>query len=139
MAPEETGSISRERLNQRRVPQNSRVPSEESDSVVSNAGRRFQKTRIKITTELNSLQTAENVHTEVLKERVKMVKEDLKALRVNDILDKFPYEPQMDEVYGYTADNIEDWADLCEGRIRKIQILAEQQISERKAATTNDC
>ena len=66
-----------------------------------------------------------------------MVKEDLKALRINDILDKFPYEPQMDEVFGATADNIEDWADLCEKRIREIQILAEQQISERKAATTN--
>ena len=59
------------------------------------------------------------------------------ALRVNEVLDKFLYEPNLDEIYGDTADNIEDWADLCERMIRELQILAEQQISERKTATTS--
>ena len=61
-----------------------------------------------------------------------MVKEDLKALRINDILDKFPYEPQMDEVYGYTADNIEDWADLCEEGLEKYKSWQTNRLVKEK-------
>ena len=116
------------------MPQSSRAPSE-SGSIISNAVRRFQRARVKITAQLNSLETDEEVHTKELKERVKIVKENFKALRINEILDRFLYDPNQDEIYGAFADEIDDWSELCDGKIEELKIRAERQISQRKAAT----
>ena len=97
-------------------PVSSRAPSE-SGSILSNAGRRFQRARVKITAQLNTLETDKDVHTEELKERVKIVANNFKALKIDDILDRFLYDPNQDEIYGASADNIDEWSEEVEAEL----------------------
>ena len=48
------------------------------------------------------------VHSEELKVRIKTIPTNFKALDIDNILDIFLYDPNTDEVFGFTLDNIED-------------------------------
>ena len=73
--------------------------------------------RVKISTQLEALESDQSIHTEELKERIKIIGRNFKSLDIEDILDRFLYDPNQDEVLGFTSDNIEDWSENLEARI----------------------
>merc|ERR1712030_147493 len=117
--------------------QSSKKGSDNSTSILSIAGNRFQKSRKKLTESVMALEGNSEIHTDVLNEKIKRISKDFKAINIDNILEKFIYDPNCDEIFEGTAQEISDWYDDLESRIEHLQDLAEGQIAERKSAVSS--
>ena len=117
--------------------QSSKKGSGSSSSIQSIAGIRFQKQRRKLNKAVTDLEDNTEIHTDFLNDKVKRIVKDFKAINIDNILEKFLYDPNMDEIYDGTAHEISDWYDDLESRIDLLQDRAECQIAERKSAVTS--
>ena len=124
-------------FNPRARPQSSRQGSEAESSIQSIAGSRFQKTKKKLSDQVEALENNKEIHTDALNEKIKRISKDFKAINFDSILEKFVYEPNSDEIHGGTAQELTDWHDNLEGRIEYLQDLAEAQIAERRSVTSS--
>ena len=117
--------------------QSSKKGSGSSTSIQSIAGIRFQKQRRKLNKAVTDLEDNPDIHTDFLNDKVKRIVKDFKAINIDNILEKFLYDPNMDDIYDGTANDISDWYDDLEDRIELLQDRAEGQIAERKSAVTS--
>jgi len=79
------------------------------------------------------LENNTEVHTDELKERIRLISKSFKGINFDNILEKFVYDPKADDIHGGSSEELTAWHDTLETRIEDLQILAERQIAERKS------
>ena len=82
-----------------------------------------------------ALETNKEVHTDELKERIRLISKSFKGINFDNILERFVYDPNADDQHGGSSEELTAWYDDLETRIENLQILAERQIAERKSVT----
>ena len=103
---------------------------------LENTGKWFARKKDKITELLAILDSDDKIHSEALDAAVKHIKKQFFALNVEDVLDAFDHDPNMDEGYGCSADQLGDWSNNVSDLIDKLFDKANKQVQDRKSAVS---
>ena len=98
----------------------------------------FQRKKRRLLEDLEELQSTPQWQPDTLKLKVSMLKQDLKDLEVNKIMEKYKSDPNFLDHFGANTDDLMLWMEETELQLRELELIYLDQIAVRKSFTQSE-